>query len=320
MSFAELLQGMRRDLEIVKDQYRNGQIRWREIPQCLPRALEMEVNPPPRAYKLEVDHGYEERRRIAKEKRGALKRLDIGIPSRKHPSLKMLHLNIVTRQNGALRWDPCQIAIDLEKRRIYDQLTTDSLLSEREGAGMTDVVIATIALPVTLPLRPLLAAARSYYETRERQTGMSRQAIALLKALKGQLDTETTELLTEALRNTWEYTCQMNRAVTFEEAKWVLRSCKLLMRELPADLVLPSETRSPDVDGEFTHDWLNADGDVVARCQTHSEQHPIIWVFGTEFDAEKYDARGINIRELFDCYREKDVEKDEDTGDFADAT
>lgn len=217
-----------------------------------------------------------------------------------------------TDADGAVRRDECQIVIDLDKKRIDDR-TTDWLLGQ-EYLGSAAIGLVLLTLPITIPAAPFIALSRSYYAHLEQRREMSRHAVALLDALKGQLDNETQLLLEDALRNTWKHEQYLSRRLTFAEAKELLATCELKVR-MRARATLTPEARNADVRLISSYEWIDANGDYVAQCRSPGLGNISVGVLGSEFaTSDEYD-----VRELLDCFREKTYESpDDDFDDFID--
>ncbi len=213
-------------------------------------------------------------------------------PVHQLPPMKWIYCTFPYRESdGQLAQESCRIAIDLEKRRIdYDW--SDSWMFGQEHQGSAAIGVALISFPIMLPLSPFLLGARKYYELQEKRYGMSRHGIAILKALKGQLDSETEALLTEALKNSWtrEQKFFRLRPGTLEEAKALLSQCDL---------------HEDDVDdGEFgiskNFNWFDDAGVQVAEGWFHPGGARDIDVLGTQFNNEQAE-------ELIKCSRSHTV-------------
>lgn len=145
---------------------------------------------------------------------------------------KIIQIEYLYREDGKAQSRQVDVVIDLETRRIDDNWSTDWLFGKQHmGSGALGLALMT--LPITLPLSPLLIAANQTYQLLERARGMSRYGWTLLQALKGQLDTETEALLTDALRNTWRHERELSRRVTLEQAKAILSEGDLKEVGLP---------------------------------------------------------------------------------------
>ncbi|HEU0051253.1 MAG TPA: hypothetical protein VFQ60_04345 [Patescibacteria group bacterium] len=249
---------------------------------------------PPRHFRLRIDRDFEahEKAELANVAR-FLAELDPKPAKPNRPSrLKQIHLLVVNLWGKPKR--SVQIAVDPVVNRI-DWVHTDHELlgAEYRDSGVIGVFVLTS--PLLVWFAPLLLLVRSGYKAMENWRGMSRQAHSLLASLKGQLDPETERVLTEALRQEWKFQHTHDRQVTFEEAKDLLRTCKLVEIVFAGDYGHEKEKL-----GHEFH-WI---GEAPAEGVFYHHKHSIS-VFGSRFEGTEAD-------ELVKCFSEHEIIHEED--------
>lgn len=262
----------------------------RALPSIVIEGVRFWVKPPSRQ-RWEIDVGWEERDRLRREEQERLyrelhgdesanrRRAAVRGPARR---LKTLHLVRAGRDGSDYR-DCATVSIDLDRRRLFWDRTDGELFGHRhEGSGMIGVVL--FSLPFLLPVSPFLWLWSQYYAAAEKEEGMSRHGLALLKGLGGQLDAETEAQLAETLRNEWRRHEELSREVSLLEAEEILGRCDL-REEAVTDEVA---AKYGDVGSRSLH-WFDAEGDVVARASFYGERDHFVQVCGTTFIAEEAD-------------------------------
>lgn len=246
----------------------------------------------PRSFELEYDPDYEADERRTQAAKRNLVYVDLGVRPRKGPLLRMIHLWVVATHKGAKALTHhFEVGINVATRKIDWSRTSRELFNaeHKHASMMVPMLVAPLTVMASLPI---LTAAGGY-KLRERYHGISRHGSALLNALKGQLDAETEALLTDALRNSWEFEKRMKRKVTFDQAKQILAECTLVETDL-----------SDVTPGEIEYRWFNADQDCVGQYKTWQGESSLT-VLGSSFDAYEGIAQGYDPRELLRCFREK---------------
>lgn len=188
------------------------------------------------------------------------------------------------------RWYQCSICIDNTKQQVDRR---DGFLTPNyEGSGMIGVVI--FSLPAVLLCLPYVIGARLYYNLMEKISGVSRHDRVILNALKGQLDSETEQLLTMTMKNSWQLEQYLNKKLTFHQAK------KFLSEQHLEKTIRTFE----DMDYIEVHTlWYDDKNNMVARVFERDESNRlVISVLGSVFI-------GRRAKKLLRCY--KTIEKKE---------
>lgn len=249
---------------------------------------------PPRRWKLRVDKDYERRRKEQEEElekhfdeifsKACDKEENTDAPS----NIKEIHLEY---WDGDYKgWTPLSVQIDLTQKKLI----SDSWILGKEYKGSGYIGVALLTLPITLPLSPILSLINRSYQKKECKRGMSRHAYAFLKALEGQLDKETKDLLTEVFKNDWASDQEMRRIVTLEQAKDILRECKLVEHYAPAQIAPFQDAESRDFY------WFDKRDVCVAEGSFCGQRDHYVRVFGSWFENAEADA-------LVECYESKEL-------------
>jgi len=207
---------------------------------------------------------------------------------RKMPDEKTVRIELEQYRSDYDYWADCQIVIDKEKQEIlFDYSSTHLFDKQHKGSGQMGVIL--FSLPFIILSSPVLLPLKKHYEKQEKLRGMSNHSHAVLKALKGQLDQETEELLIAAMKNSWEFDQEMDRELNFEEAQEFLGQQHL--------------TRQDDMNGGVQAFWLDNEKNNVAL----GTYNPFVGgfsvrVLGSEFEKEKAEA-------LLECYKTIEIQK-----------
>lgn len=252
----------------------------------------------PPSLELRVDNDYEERRAKIKAARDELAKDGIIFISDPDPTPsstdKIIRLTCGDCSSNAYRYDYEGIlVIDLNTKRINKGWSSPELFGVRtpRGTDLTFGIFLLLTLPIALLLLPLILIIRLYYNYQERRHEMSRYSHAILKALNGQLDKETEELLTEAMRNSWRHEQWLKKAVTLEEAKELLSGCELEEKTVKART---TETSEYPTWRQFH--WYNSENECLAHGIINDcEYVHHIQVLGSVFENQEAD-------ELIKCY------------------
>lgn|GEM_PF-3509450 len=189
------------------------------------------------------------------------------------------------------------IAIDADRRTIDRSLTSGWLIGENHAGCSAEIGLFVVtALPMLL-ISPGLLAASAYYRLLERRHGMSRDGIALLAALDGKLDSETTALLADALKKDWARRQRLMNEPTFAEAKELLSRCHLV-EETSTIGWWAGRGQDGTVPRELG--WVDEDGNVVASAVFYGEHCSHFNVLGFPFESDGAGA-------LAGCYRTREV-------------
>jgi len=260
-----------------------------KIPLIALAGIQLWVDPP-RRWKLRVNKDYDFR---SQEQADELAKLFAGKTNTNYvlpvslasdPNVKVIRLEYWRKS-----WVPFIVKIDLEKKRLIDSAWV--LGKGHRGSG--GIGVGLLSLPVILPLAPILFLINLGYYTMERKRGISRHALAFLRALEGQLDKETEELLVEVFKNEWVLGQYMKRLVTLEQAKEFLRLCKLNEEYVSANIDICK------TEGRAFH-WFDDQGENVANGNFYGQRDHYVWVLGSQFEDEQADA-------LVECYESKEL-------------
>lgn len=238
----------------------------------------------PRIPELRIDpHGEkkaEEKHRLHREFQESLKKsgfedsLSPSSSGHRAPPLKVIHLQ--WRDTEYERWVDTSIFINLEKKTIH-QCESWLLGRQHEGSGAIGVIL--FASPFLVLGAPYILGRNRLFKSSEHKAGMSRHGIALMKALKGHLNTETESLLRTALQNKFAHEKKMHQYPSLEEACALLDCCTLRMDTHPGDDERPSL---------FAYHWYDNEGSRIgcANYEVHrdgKEHFYPVYVFSSVF-------------------------------------
>ena len=182
-------------------------------------------------------------------------------------------------------WVNARIDIDAKTRKI-DWARTSSWLFNQEHKGSGAIGVAIFTLPITIPLSPILLAARGAYRLREKRRRMFRHGAAILDRIGKDLDAETRLLLEDALRAEFDYQERMNRRISLKEARELLQTCRLHVAQTPTFA---------------THSWYAPDGAFVAQGDPRMYNELEVKVLGSSF-------RGPAATDLLSAFAHRDIE------------
>ncbi len=191
------------------------------------------------------------------------------------------------------------LSLHLEKKRVDWHRTTPWLFGrQHRGAGALGVVV--LSSPFLLIGAPYIIARRKLYDWSERRHGMTRHAIALLEALRGELTDDENDLLVEVFRNEYAHGLKMSRQIDLVEAKAVL-----------SDAVLHAHASHISGGGWYEEcTWVDGDGEIVGEARIEwlkdrDNSHFLVRVLGSRF-------RGGKAEILLGCFASCNVSHDDE--------
>lgn len=201
-------------------------------------------------------------------------------------TLKHIRLERLNETTGS--WYACSIAIDLERCRVDVHRSCPDLFGPAY-LGSAGIGILIFSVPFAFVSAPLLFAVNTYHQAMERRHGMSRYGVAVMNALKGQLDAETEMLLTEALKNTWRHEQELQRKISFEDAQPFLNQHTLTEQRFPSGKLESA-------------DWHNLDQERVASAWGDEKDNVTVFVLGSTFEGEQ-------AKKLLERFKERIIER-----------